>query len=83
MFFPETQKTALYFHNPFWLQWLLHNTEEKPMFFEETISNAYTPDPGYQGQDIFRTEQQIEEYHSLPVQKEEEPVGVLCRAKCC
>jgi len=36
----ETQRTALYFNNPLWLQWLLQTTEEKPLANLEEIAAA-------------------------------------------
>lgn len=35
-----TQRTALHFHNPLWLQWLLQTTEEKPLANLEEIAAA-------------------------------------------
>ncbi len=67
-FYTETEKTALYFTNPFWLQWLLQNEEEqKSKEYQQPaspeIANEYEPIP---------LASVAGEIHSLPV--EDEPV---------
>jgi hypothetical protein len=43
-FSEETQKTNLYFSNPFWLQWLLQNeAEEQKPAYTRTAPPVYTP----------------------------------------
>ncbi len=49
-FLPETQKTALYFHNPFWLQLLLQDNDtgqtkmpDEPVFGQQYLSEAVNP----------------------------------------
>jgi len=75
-FLQETQKTALYFHNPFWLQWLLQNAEERQTFMAETTATAQLNDSGNpqsytSGATAYAMEEVKEEYHSSEIQKEE------------
>src|SRR5258708_3654241 len=41
-----TQKTALHFNNPFWLQWLLQNTGEEEMEKAEELTITPSHQPG-------------------------------------
>lgn len=60
-FLPETQKTALHFHNPFWLQWLLQNNgEEQPLKeTEPEFSNEYLTKPETISSNLFAYEEKI------------------------
>ena len=52
-FLDETQKTALYFHNPFWLQWLLQNS------FDETLPEIKTYHINEYGKTQIKTNEQL------------------------
>jgi len=58
-FLPETQKTALHFHNPFWLQWLLQNNgeEQTPKETEPEFSNEYLTKPEIASSNLFGYEE--------------------------
>src|SRR5882724_11030869 len=83
-YLPETQKTALYFHNPLWLQWLLQTTEEKPLAHLEEIAAALRMnDAVYREQSssetaMFTTEEIKDDYYSTT--KTEEPAEKIYSA---
>ncbi|MBS1659416.1 MAG: hypothetical protein JST68_00050, partial [Bacteroidetes bacterium] len=70
----ETQKTSLYFSNPFWLQWLLESGEEMSHSQPVTTARTITPSPAESVEEaIESTPPTTEIAQSQPV--EEEPVG--------
>ncbi|MBS1599984.1 MAG: hypothetical protein JST75_17285, partial [Bacteroidetes bacterium] len=72
----ETQRTALYFNNPLWLQWLLQSTEEKPIAHLEEIAAAMRmSDPSYQAEPVEETpafiKEEITEEYFVEIRQEE------------
>src|SRR5580658_7080715 len=46
-FLTATQKTSLYFSNPFWLQWMLENAPEPEKKYSPTQDHTSEPAPLY------------------------------------
>ncbi|HMH32039.1 MAG TPA: hypothetical protein VK543_03360 [Puia sp.] len=76
-FLPETQKTALYFTNPFWLEWLLDDKTSEAMAepvssaasaIHEEIPEPLEHEPLHVSEQIFPVDESAEPYHE-PIQE--------------
>jgi len=64
-FLPATQKTSLYFANPFWLQWMLENTSRPQMVTPEVGSDPLQTGPDSSGSAAEMLFESIEQAKSL------------------